>query len=241
MSMDRIAPTRRPKGKPQGLQRWHRLLFSHWEVPAAVLRPLVPGRLALDAFEGRFYVGAVSFTMQNVRPFLWAPPIPTAREFGEVNLRTYVHLDGREPGVYFFSLDASSSLAVLAARTFWGLPYFRADVTTSEADDRVTYRARRWHPPLTFDARARLGSALEQPSPKSLEFFLCERYQFYAEHRGKMRRARVHHGPYVLQAVREGTAGTELLRAAKLPVDGARTRDLFSPGVDVEVFALEDV
>jgi uncharacterized protein YqjF (DUF2071 family) len=121
------------------------------------------------------------------------------------------------------------------------LPYFRADVTTSEVGAEVSHRAKRRHPALTFEARALLGSALEQPSPTSLEYFLCERYQFYAEHHGKMRRARVHHAPYALQAVREGTAGVELLRAANLPVDGARTRDLFSPGVDVEVFALEDV
>jgi uncharacterized protein YqjF (DUF2071 family) len=241
MNIDRVAPTRRPKGRPQGFQRWHRLLFSHWQVPEAVLRPLVPTRLALDDFEGRFYVGAVAFTMQNVRPFLWAPPIPTAREFGEVNLRTYVHIDGGEPGVFFFSLDASSSLAVLAARTLWGLPYFRADVTTDEAGAEITYRVRRRHASLKFEARAIVDALLEPPSPESLEFFLCERYQFYAEHRGQMRRARVHHAPYVLHAVREGEASVELLRAAKLPVDGARTPDLFSPGVDVEIFALENV
>src|SRR6266571_7182003 len=105
--MDRVAPTRKPAGRPQGSQRWHRLLFSHWELPAETLRPLVPTRLSLDGFEGHYYVGAVSFTMQNVRPFRWAPPFPTATEFGEINLRTYVHLDGQEPGVYFFSLDAS--------------------------------------------------------------------------------------------------------------------------------------
>jgi len=243
--MDRLAPMRRPPGPAQGSQRWHRLLFSHWEVPAAALRPLVPARLALDDFAGRYYVGAVSFTMQNVRPFRWAPAIPTARDFGEVNLRTYVHVEGREPGVYFFSLDAASALVVFAARMFWGLPYFRADVRTAEASaeapSEVSYRASRGRPRVVFASTATLGSRITPPEASSREYFLCERYQFYAERRGKLRRARVHHAPYELHTVQRSTVSDSLLHAAGLPSDGARTPDLFSPGVDVEVFALEDV
>jgi uncharacterized protein YqjF (DUF2071 family) len=127
--MDRAAPTHRPPGRAQGFQRWHRLLFTHWEVPETVLRPLVPSRLTLDMFDGRCYVGVVAFTMQNVRPTLWAPSIPSATEFGEINLRTYVHVDGTEPGVFFFSLDAGSRLVVWTARKFWGLPYHHADIS----------------------------------------------------------------------------------------------------------------
>jgi len=37
-------------------------------------------------------------------------------------LRTYVQHRGDAPGVYFFSLEASSWLAVQAARSGWGLP-----------------------------------------------------------------------------------------------------------------------
>ena len=65
--MDRIAPTQRPSERAQGSQRWHKLLFAHWEVPEPVLRPLVPQPLQLDPFEGHCYVGVVSFLMQKVK------------------------------------------------------------------------------------------------------------------------------------------------------------------------------
>ena len=35
--------------------------------------------------------------------------------FHETNVRTYVHLDGRDPGVWFFSLDAANPVVVTAA------------------------------------------------------------------------------------------------------------------------------
>ena len=55
------------------------------------------------------------------------PPVPTAHAFLELNVRTYVTLDGR-PGVWFFSLDAASTLAVIGARLGIRLPYFRASM-----------------------------------------------------------------------------------------------------------------
>lgn len=237
--MDRITPTSRPDRRAQGFQRWHRLLFSHWEVPEAALRALVPERLALDAFDGRFFVGVVSFTMQNVRPLRWAPSIPTATNFGEINLRTYVHVGDSEPGVYFFSLDAASALVVWAARSFWGLPYYRSNITIDDSQPDVSYQCQRG--PLTFAAEARVGAALPAAAHDSLEYFLCERYQFYAEHRGRLMRARVHHAPYLLHRVEHSSVQSSLLTAAGLPVTGQRTADLFSPGVDVDVFSLEHI
>jgi uncharacterized protein YqjF (DUF2071 family) len=245
--MDRLAPTRRPAGRAQGSQRWHRLLFLHWEVPAEVLRPLLHPRLSLDAFEGRCLVGAVAFTMQRVRPYAWAPPFPTATEFHELNLRTYVHLEGGEPGVWFFSLDAASSLAVAAARTLWRLPYHRTDFSHADGDGRVVWGAeRRWPGARAglFGADFRVGAPLPSPSDGSLEFFLAERYQFYAAGRGgSLLRARVHHPPYPLHRaeVARAEAGPLLAAAGLGPPRGERLPDLFSPGVDVEVFPLERV
>lgn len=240
--MDRLAPTRRPERRAQGSQRWHELLFVHWEVPEAVLRPHVHARLALDHFEGRCFLGLVAFTMQAVRPYRWLPSFPTAREFGEINLRTYVHLDGQEPGVWFLSLDAASSLAVLAARALWRLPYFRSDLRVEARADQHRFSSRRlWPRPaaepwsVSFD----VGAPLEPAEPDSLEFFLTERYQFYAPASGgALLRARVHHAPYVLHHASAPDVPEALVQAAGLSI-GPRTRDYWSPGVDVEVFALE--
>jgi len=243
--MDRRAPTLRPKQKPQGTQRWDNLLFSHWEILFDVLRPLVPDRLTLDTFEGRCFVGVVAFTMRDVRPFSWLPPMPTARLFHEINLRTYVHFEGKEPGIYFFSLDAASSLAVLAARSLWHLPYFRMSSANVEKDGNVIWKAqRRWPRPHSapFQATFHVGKPLAPTEAGSLRYFLAERYQFYAEHPdGRLLRARVHHTPYDLYQVEGSTVSSSLLLAAGLPDDGSRTEDLFSPGVNVEIYPLEEV
>jgi uncharacterized protein YqjF (DUF2071 family) len=240
-AVDRLAPTRRPSRKAQGTQRWHQLLFSHWETDAAALKKLVHPRLTVDTFEGKAFVGVVAFTMQNVRPWSWLPGAPTATEFFEINVRTYVHLDGEEPGIVFFSLDATSSLAVLAARSMWGLPYFRSAISSTDG-----WRCdRRWpaRPAMTGFRTSRVvpGEALPPSREGTLEFFLAERYQFYAAGSGgRLIRARVHHPPYPLHAVRGCEVSPQLAAAPGLE-PGARTPDFYSPGVDVEVFSLEDV
>jgi uncharacterized protein YqjF (DUF2071 family) len=138
VDIDRIGPSRREAcGKRStGHQTWRDLLFVHWEVPLEVLRGLVPPSLSIDVYEGRAYVGLVPFTMHDVR----FGPLPVA-DFLETNLRTYVHTEG-VPGVWFFSLDAESRLAVWGARTLYGLPYFRARMTCASRDGYV-YRTER--------------------------------------------------------------------------------------------------
>ena len=77
-------------------QNWHHLLFLHWEIPPNVLQALVPPRLTIDTYEGKAYVGLVPFTLSGVRALL-TPPLPWISTFHEINVRTYVHLDGRDP------------------------------------------------------------------------------------------------------------------------------------------------
>ena len=239
--VDRLAPTRRPSRKAQGTQRWHELLFSHWEVDAALLQPLVHPRLTIDTFEGKAYLGVVAFTMQRVQPWSWLPSMPTATEFFEINVRTYVHLGGEEPGIVFFSLDATSTLAVLAARAMWGLPYHRSRISCVGGWSCE----RSWPAPAMtgFKAAFRVGAAKPPSVDGSLEFFLAERYQFYAAGRGgRLRRARVFHPPYPLHEVQGGAEVTPaLLAPLKVQHSADRVPDLYSPGVDVEIFSLEDV
>ncbi len=42
-------------------QRWCDLLFAHWPVPAAKLRPEIPARLEIDTCEGTTWIAAVPF------------------------------------------------------------------------------------------------------------------------------------------------------------------------------------
>src|SRR5581483_2974071 len=143
MSMDRIAPTREPSQPVVMHQNWHHLLFLHWEVPPEELQRLVAPELTIDTFEGKAYVGLVPFTLTGVRPVM-TPPLPWISSFHEINVRTYVHLRGQDPGVWFFSLDASSTIAVAAARAAYKLPYFHSQIEFSATSDPL--------PSIDFDS-----------------------------------------------------------------------------------------
>jgi uncharacterized protein YqjF (DUF2071 family) len=232
----------RPDDKPAGFQRWRNLLFLHWEVPSEVLAPLVPASLTVDTFEGKAWIGLVPFTMRDVG-FHFAPPVPTARHFHETNLRTYVHRDGRDPGVWFFSLDAASTLAVVGARVGFHLPYFRASMRMEIDGDRVRYQSERKWPgprPADLELSYRIGDAIGEAQPDSFEHFLAERYILYAERRrgGALGLGRVHHRPYPLRRARVESLRESIVRAAGLPEPSTSPHVLYSDGVDVDIFGL---
>ena len=187
----------RPTGRPAMRQIWRHLGFLHWPVERDVIAGLLPPGLDVDCFDGAAYVGIVPFTIPLTRTGRLGAPM--ARAFHEINLRTYVHRGGRDPGVWFFSLDAGSRLAVAGARLLYGLPYFHADVTLEDRDGTIDYRSRRRGAAATFHARYRPVGEVAPAAPGSLELFLAERYLLYARAGRTLRTARVHHAPYPLQ------------------------------------------
>jgi uncharacterized protein YqjF (DUF2071 family) len=240
--MDRIAAAERPDGRPAGFQRWRNLLFLHWEVPEAALRPLLPEALSIDTFEGKAWVGVVPFTMRDVSPW-WSPSVPGISNFHELNVRTYVHYQGRDPGVWFFSLDAARLVAVLIARAGWHLPYFFADMAMDVRGDEVGYASRRRWPttvPAELSTRYRVGEALGPSEPGSFQHFLVERYILYtAMDDGALRLGRVHHRPYLVRRAHVLELSQTMVQAAGLPSSAGVPHALYSPGVDVDVYALE--
>jgi uncharacterized protein YqjF (DUF2071 family) len=182
-------------------QRWSDVLFAHWPVSADELRQVVPAALPLDTYEGQAWLGIVPFRMSRVRP-RWLPPLPRLSAFPELNVRTYVTLDDR-PGVYFFSLDAASAMAVAFGRRFYHLPYFRARMTAVRVDGSIRYTCRRTHagePPARFRAAYRPAGPVIGSEPGTLAHFLTERYCLYtAGPGGEVRRADIAHRPWPLQ------------------------------------------
>jgi uncharacterized protein YqjF (DUF2071 family) len=172
-------------------QTWRNLLFAHWRVERELLRPHVPARLELDEHDGSAWIGLTPFTVTGLR-LRGMPPLPLVSEFRELNCRTYVRgADGR-PGIWFFSLDASSRAAVVVARRTYELPYRHARFQTAGDEVRVHTEGHG-----EFRAVYRGTGEPAAPEPRSLEHFLTERYCLYAG--GGAVRAEIHHAPWPLQ------------------------------------------
>jgi uncharacterized protein len=165
-----------------------------------LLRPLIPERLSIDTFEGTAWIGITPFTMWGIRPVLF-PAVPILSTSHELNVRTYVYLDG-VPGVWFLSLEASNPLAVVGARLAFHLPYFQARMRLEAKGQTLHFSSHRIHigaSPANFEAVWKAGEALPQAPLGSLEFFLIERYCLYAAHRDCLYRARIFHAPWPLR------------------------------------------
>jgi uncharacterized protein YqjF (DUF2071 family) len=248
-TIDRISPTLEPDRQVLLHQNWLNLLFLHWEVPAAELQALLPLRLTADTFEGKAFVALVPFTLSGVRPMM-VPPLPWISAFHEINVRTYVHCEGRDPGVWFFSLDASSSIAVAAARAAYHLPYFNADVdfrvhpgglpSVDFDSHRTDSRGA-----MPADAHLRYRPAegpVTHAAPGTLEHFLVERYILYAEDdRRDLYRARVHHQPYPLQRAEVITLQETLIWASGIKRPEHPAYAHYASEVNVKVYPLERV
>lgn len=231
--MDRLAPTRRPDRPVSGTQKWRELLFVHWTVPVEAMRPLVPAALELDTWDGQAWVGLVPFKMQDIRTS-WMPRA-AGMNFLETNVRTYVHHRG-QPGVFFFSLEASSRLAVSAARWGWGLPYFHASMRSQRDGARLEYASRRSAAGAGLDVTFEVGDVLGPSAPGSLEFFLLERYLLYSQRGSRVSQGQVHHVPYPAQRATIARLDEGLLAASGIPRVGPPAAVHYAEGVDVEVF-----
>lgn len=195
----------RPWPMPSGpwimVQRWENLLFAHWPVPYAVLRPLVPPQLELDTCDEQAWVGLVPFRITDLR-FRLLPPIPFVSAFPEMNLRTYVRV-GDRPGIYFFTLEAASRAAVVAARRVYRLPYHHAQMQVEESFDWIHYRSRRESGAAELVARYRPAGDVFHARPGTLEYFLTERYALYVVLRSaRILCGEIHHPPWTLRAAR---------------------------------------
>jgi uncharacterized protein YqjF (DUF2071 family) len=196
-------------------QTWHDLLFAHWPVDARAIASLIPPEFPLDTFESRAWLGVVPFRMSNVAP-RGVPALPWLSEFPELNVRTYVRV-GDKPGVFFFSLDASNSLAVAAAFLSLRLPYYTATMHVEPDADGIRYRSRRASSRRPAELTVRYAPAGETsaPTPGSFEYFLTERYCLYARHHlGRPYRLEIHHPPWPLQPATAELSCNTMTRAA---------------------------
>jgi uncharacterized protein YqjF (DUF2071 family) len=216
---------------------WHDLLFLHWPVPAAVLQRHLPPGLAVETFDGTAWLGVVPFRMVRTR-WRWLPPLPTAATFPELNVRTYVRGAGRS-GVWFFSLDAASRLAVEGARFGFGLPYFRARMSCRRVGAAIEYRSERQDrrgPPACFAAGWRTTGAPAVAVPGSLEQFLVERYALFAWRRGRLVCGEIAHPPWQLAPADVRIDAGDMTRLLDLPLSTSPASVLAAAPIDVVAF-----
>ncbi len=178
-------------------QVWHDLLFAHWPIDPKIMRPLVPQQLPLDLFDGVCWVAVAPFHMSGIHA-RGLPAVPGLSRFPELNVRTYVTMDGK-PGVYFFSLDAANLPAVWAARTFYHLPYFHSRMSIVEGEGWFQYFSKRHGSQAEFRGRYRPTSPIALRPPGSLAHWLTERYCLYTVAGKNIYRADIHHMHWPLQ------------------------------------------
>ncbi len=211
----------------------------HWPVAVELLRPLVPAHLAIDLYRGEAYVGLIPFNVLNAG-FKWMPEA-LGLDFLETNVRTYVKVDGEQPGVYFFSLDAASRLAVIVASTGLGLPYFYSEMAFERRDNVVEYKVERLNgtrPRLAL--RYEIGEPRDAAPDGSLDHFLLERRRLHVERGDSLWIVTVQHEPYPLRQARVIEIKDSLIEAGGLPEPSELPPLVhFSPGVDVQILAPE--
>jgi uncharacterized protein len=238
-SIDRLSIRQRPRGVPLMEHHWGKLLFMHWPIPPTALRPLIPERLAIDTFDGKAWIGITPFTLWDVR-LSFTPPVPWLSDFHELNVRTYVHLNG-VPGVWFLSLNTNSMTTVLGARTLFHLPYFSASIDLAEEGETIHYDLKRTDDEAEFHAAWTIGGHLREAEPDSLEFFLTERYCLYSTDGDHLYRSRIHHRPWPLQE-----AGLTFFQSTMIEADGVETPQgdpllHYAEALEVYVWPLEEV
>jgi uncharacterized protein YqjF (DUF2071 family) len=167
------------------------VLFVHYSIDPAVLRPRTP--FALDLFGGRAWVSLVAFTQVGMRPAaggaIGAAVMRPVATHAFLNLRTYVRVGGR-PAIQFLAEWIPNRLAMLVGPRLYGLP-FRAG--------RLDYRNGRRDVTAEGDAlrmSAAAGATVHEAAGGSLDEFLVERYTAVTWRQRRGRGFDIGHAPW---------------------------------------------
>jgi uncharacterized protein YqjF (DUF2071 family) len=213
-------------------QDWLDLAYVHWRYDPEVVQALLPAGLTVDTFDGSAWVGLIPFSMRDVG-LPHGPAVPYLGAFAEVNVRTYVHANGK-PGVWFFSLDVDRLIPAVVARLTYRLPYCWGRTSHERNGDTLTTLVRRRWPTRVADSRL----VIEIGAPvvaDELDLFLCARWGLYSRAGRGVRYAPVEHEPWPLRAATLQHVDESLLQAAGLPAPTGTPHVRASDGVSVRI------
>lgn len=184
---------------------WRHLVMLNYQVPAAVLEPLVPRGTELDGWGDMTLASLVGFRFLDTR--VLGVPIPAHRDFDEVNLRFYVRRragDGQWRRAVVFVRELVPRRAIAwVARLCYNEPYLAVPMrhevhlsaTEQGGEGYAAYSWRlggRWH---RLAATVRGGPVV--PSPDSEAAFITEHYWGYTVQRdGGAIEYQVEHPPW---------------------------------------------
>ena len=222
-----------PKKRPLLSQVWQNLLFIHWEVSLKQVQAAVPKTLEIDTYDGKAWIAIVPFDMKKVT-LNGIPPISALSDFPEINVRTYVKHKGK-PGVWFFSLDVPSKIAVWIAQRFFHLPYRYAHIEVIERDNAIYYQHKMGKSAFTAHYKP---IRVAPVSETSFETWATERYCLYCKSKkGHLYRTEVQHQKWPLQQAEIDIQTNTLLDTWDLGLRHPSV--LFSKHLDVLAYAPE--
>ncbi|MEM7340874.1 MAG: DUF2071 domain-containing protein [Actinomycetota bacterium] len=221
--------------RPPMRMRWEQLTLLHWRYPAEEVQALLPDGVTVETFDGSAWIGLVPFQMRVDVPGL--PEWRRVLHFPETNVRTYVSGRSGEPGVWFFSLEASSLPAVVTARAGYGVPYFWSTMSLEQTGDRLTYHThrRRWPGPAgaTSHVEVEVGDPYGPGEAGELDHFLTARWALYGTLGPIITYGKMFHEPWPLHHAEVRRCDDELVAAAGLRTPTEQPIVHYSPVVNV--------
>jgi uncharacterized protein YqjF (DUF2071 family) len=224
-------------------QDWLDLLFAHWPVPVAALRPHIPASLDIETFDGTAWASLVAFRLERIRR-RGLTSLGVLTNSLELNFRTYVRHHG-ESGIYFLSIHASNPLLVGLARLATSLPYQSAQMTYDRQESTLRFAS---HRPMaermdrSFALNFRPMDRASRTEPASLDHWLVERYCLFVEGRGgRLLRTLVEHPPWEVQSGQAQVTANTMAKPFALDISETPALVHFSPGVRAQVWPFVDV
>ncbi len=224
-------------------QSWRNLLFIHWPIPPEILRPHIPSTLEIDTYNRSAWLGVVVLVIEGIHP-RGLSSISLTPTFPEINVRTYVHYDGK-PGVFFLSLDVENWASNTIAKRWYHLPYKKAAVTFRKEGQTFyckSVRKEKASPPFSFQVKYSPVSEVYFPKEGTLDHWLTERYCLFSSNNGSnIFCGEIQHCPWPLQKAEAEINRNTLLTRYKINSTEIQPISYFSKGVDTLFWNIKKV
>ena len=218
----------RPWGVPTGswkfYQEWNNAIFLHYKVDFTELERFVPKALEIDFFDGHPWVSIVAFTMEKIRP-RYIPAFSPISDFDEINIRTYVKLNGKT-GVYFLSIEGGKSISCKVAKGISELPYRFSEIKRTDSK----YQSHNVEFGDRLDIEFTRGG--EQNEKTELDKWLAERYALFQDTQEHINEFEIHHLEWPIDKIVLHHLDVHYPRFTRL-VHGEPAKTQYSKGVQV--------